>query len=114
MSFEPVLLLFPLLPLQRMHNCSKSSNNSSPPPRETHASGDGPACTVASVATVAGAHPQNTISSRMAPASDLDVMNCDFEMLLCLEDQMPRERFEQIKAVRPDFGEWLSRLRTQE
>lgn len=40
-----------------------------------------------------------------------DVMTCDFETLLALEQQMPPERFEQIKAARPDFAEWLNRLR---
>ena len=28
---------------------------------------------------------------------------CDFETLLALEDQMSRQRFEQIKQARPDL-----------
>ena len=36
---------------------------------------------------------------------------CDFETLLALEDQMSRERFEQIKQERPDFALWLSEQR---
>lgn len=118
MSFEPVLLLFPLLLLQRTYNCSGNSNNSSPPSPETQASGGGPARTVAGIATVAVAHPRNTISTRTADSAGdapaLDVMTCDFETLLALEDQMPRERFDQIKAARPNFAAWLNRLRTKE
>ena len=36
---------------------------------------------------------------------------CDFETLLALEDQMSRERFEQIKQERPDFAFWLNEHR---
>jgi hypothetical protein len=41
----------------------------------------------------------------------MDVMTCNFETLVALEDQMPRERFEQIKDERPDFALWLDRRR---
>ncbi len=34
--------------------------------------------------------------------------DCDFETLVALADQMPRERFEQIKVERPDFARWLN------
>lgn len=37
----------------------------------------------------------------------LDVMTCDLETLLALADQMPRERWEQIKVARPDLAQWL-------
>ncbi len=36
------------------------------------------------------------------------VEDCDFETLLALADQMPRERFEQIKTEQPDFAAWLN------
>ncbi len=41
----------------------------------------------------------------------MDVMTCDFATLLALADQMPRERFEQIKSDRPDFARWLDERR---
>jgi hypothetical protein len=41
----------------------------------------------------------------------MDVMTCDFQTLASLEDQMPRERFEQIKRERPDFAAWLNERR---
>ena len=41
----------------------------------------------------------------------VDVYTCDFETLLALEEQMPPERFEQLKIERPDFAEWLERRR---
>jgi hypothetical protein len=44
-------------------------------------------------------------------ADELDVMTCAFETLLALEDQMPRERWEQIKISRPDFARWLDARR---
>lgn len=47
-----------------------------------------------------------------ASPAQANVMTCDFETLLALADQMPAERFEQIKVARPDFAEWLRRLRT--
>ena len=37
------------------------------------------------------------------------VSDCSFETLLALADQMPRERFEQIRVERPDFDRWLQR-----
>lgn len=42
-----------------------------------------------------------------------DVATCDFATLLSLEDQMPRVRFEQIKAERPDFARWIDQRRTR-
>lgn len=47
-------------------------------------------------------------------ASDLDVLTCSFEVLLAIAQQMPPERFEQIKAARPDFAAWINQLRKQE
>lgn len=41
----------------------------------------------------------------------MDINTCDFETLAALEDQMPRERFEQIKQERPDFARWLDERR---
>ena len=38
-------------------------------------------------------------------------MTCGFETLLALEDQVPLERFEQIKLARPDFAAWLDQRR---
>jgi hypothetical protein len=43
--------------------------------------------------------------------TELSVCDCDFLTLLALEDQMPRERFEQIKVERPDFAQWLEQRR---
>ena len=40
----------------------------------------------------------------------VNTLTCDFEML-ALEDQMSRERFEQIKQERPDFALWLNERR---
>ena len=37
----------------------------------------------------------------------MTVEGCDFETLLALAEQMPRERFEQIKITRPNFAAWL-------
>ena len=37
----------------------------------------------------------------------MHVNDCDYETLLALADQMPRERFDQIKEERPDFSAWL-------
>ncbi len=37
----------------------------------------------------------------------MDVMTCDFDTLLALAEQMPSERFEQIKVARPEFAAWL-------
>lgn len=115
MSFEPVLLLFPLFPLQRMRNCSKNSNYSSRPssePRSPLIASDG---TVATIATVAVAPRQNASPSEgLASDRHLDVLTCDFETLLAIAQQMPPERFEQIKIERPDFVTWLNRLRANE
>lgn len=36
------------------------------------------------------------------------VSDCNFETLLALADQMPRERFEQLRTERPDFDRWLT------
>ena len=41
----------------------------------------------------------------------MNTLICDFETLLALEDQMSRERFEQIKQERPDFALWLNEQR---
>jgi hypothetical protein len=46
-----------------------------------------------------------------AQRDPLDVMTCDFETLLALAEQMPSERFEQIKHARPDFAAWLDQRR---
>jgi hypothetical protein len=43
----------------------------------------------------------------------MDVMTCDFETLLALEEQMPSERFEQLKIDRPDFAQWLNAKRSR-
>ncbi len=37
--------------------------------------------------------------------------NCDFDTLLALAEQMPPERFEQLKVERPDFAAWLQSRR---
>lgn len=42
---------------------------------------------------------------------EADVMTCSFETLLALEDQMSRERFEQLKIARQDFAAWLGERR---
>jgi hypothetical protein len=57
-----------------------------------------------------------TTSAAMAdplPAQSefLDVLTCDFETLMALAEQMPSERFEQIKQARPDFAAWLDQRR---
>lgn len=67
MSFETVLLLFPLLPLQRMRNCSDNSNCSSAPPPETRFTELG----VATVATVAVALPKTRFSALVPPLQQL-------------------------------------------
>ena len=41
----------------------------------------------------------------------ISTLTCDFETLLALEDQMSRERFEQIKQERLDFALWLNEQR---
>ena len=39
--------------------------------------------------------------------------DCDFETLLALAEQMPPERFEQLKVERPDFAAWLDARKGQ-
>lgn len=53
------------------------------------------------------------VASAIEPPTDLDVSTCSFELLLAIQGQMPAERFEQIKIERPDFAEWLNRLRAK-